>query len=39
MLSLMRDFDYVELLASTQVPPNDLSGYLTSIFLDGVRAR
>jgi TetR/AcrR family transcriptional regulator, regulator of autoinduction and epiphytic fitness len=38
MLSLARDFDYAELLASMPVSPESLSQNLVSIFLNGVRA-
>jgi AcrR family transcriptional regulator len=37
MLSLVRDFDYAELLASGPVSPESLSQDLISIFLNGVR--
>jgi AcrR family transcriptional regulator len=37
MLSLVRDFDYAELLASTPVSPESLGRDLVSIFLNGVK--
>lgn len=39
MLSLVRDFDYAELMASGHVSADSLSRELISIFLDGVRGR
>jgi AcrR family transcriptional regulator len=37
MLSLMRDFDYAELLADLPVSPEELSRHVVEIFLNGTR--